>query len=200
MRELTIMRSRVLTVVTAASVWAAGLALGPVAARAGDLAAVEAKIAAEFPALDHIDPGKVDAMIKAGPQAGTPVLIFDVREESEFAVSRLPGARRVAPNADPAQFVNDISAEAKGKEVVFYCSVGKRSSTLASKAASGLTAAGVAGVHNLKGGIFRWSNEGRALEKGPTPVPGKASKSGVDVHPYNTRWGALIETPATSGN
>ncbi len=159
-----------------------------------DLTAVEAKIATEFPSLDHLDPHAFDAMVKAG----TPVMLFDVREENEFAVSRLPGARRIAPNSDPAQFVKDIAAEAKGKQVVFYCSVGKRSSTLASKAAAGLTEVGASGVHNLRGGIFRWSNEGRPLEKGPVAVPGKASNSGIDVHPYNSRWGALIEQPAAA--
>jgi rhodanese-related sulfurtransferase len=170
------------------------LSSAPVLCAADNLTEIEAKIAAEFPALDHMNADKLDAMVKAG----TPVMIFDVREENEFAVSRLAGARRVAPNSDPAQFVKDIATEAKGKQVVFYCSVGKRSSTLASKAAAGLTEAGAAGVHNLKGGIFRWSNEGRPLEKGPAAVPGKASNSGVDVHPYNSRWGQLIDTPAAA--
>ena len=157
------------------------------------LAAVEAKIAAEFPALDHMSPDALDGLMKSG----SGVIVLDVREESEYAVSRLAGARRVAPNADPAQFVKDIADEAKGKQVVFYCSVGKRSSTLASKSVQGLKDAGAAGVHNLSGGIFRWSNEGRALEKGPVSTPGKASNSGIVVHPYNSRWGALIETPAS---
>jgi rhodanese-related sulfurtransferase len=175
-------------------VGAATAMLGSIPASAGaknDLAVVEAKIAAEFPTLDHIGPDVLEGFIKAGK----PVLILDVREEAEYAVSRLVGARRVAPNSDAAQFVRDIAAEAKGKTIVFYCSVGKRSSTLASKSAAGLAEAGVAGVHNLRGGIFRWSNEGRPLEKGPASSPGKSSNSGVEVHPYNNRWGQMIDEP-----
>lgn len=155
-----------------------------------DLAAVEAKVVAQFPALNHMEPDALSAIISASQ----PVLIFDVREESEYAVSHLAGATRVAPNSDPAAFAASIAASAKGKAVVFYCSVGMRSSRLASKAAPHLMQSGAASVNNLRGGIFRWSNEGRPLEKGAA-APGKASNSGVTVHPYNASWGKLIEDP-----
>ena len=160
-----------------------------------DLAAVEAKVAAEFPALNHMQPDALAVMISSGQ----PVLIFDVREESEYAVSHLAGATRVAPNSDPAAFAASIAASAKGKAVVFYCSVGMRSSRLASKAAPHLMQGGAASVNNLRGGIFRWSNEGRPLEKGAA-TPGKASNSGVTVHPYNASWGKLIEEPKAAAH
>ncbi len=153
-----------------------------------DLAAVEAKVAAEFPSLTHLEPDALAAMIAAGQ----PVVVFDVREEGEFAVSHLQGATRIAPNADARSFVAEVAAIAKDKAVVFYCSVGMRSSRLASKAAPLLIAAGAKSVNNLRGGIFRWSNEGRPLEKGAA-APGKSSNTGVTVHPYNTSWGRLIE-------
>jgi len=155
-----------------------------------DLAAVEAKIAAQFPAVPNMQPDALAAKISAAE----PVLIFDVREEAEYAVSRLAGAVRVAPNADPAAFVASIAANAKGKTIVFYCSVGMRSSRLASAASPLLTAKWASSVNNLSGGIFRWSNEGRPLEKG-TASPGKASNSGIPVHPYNSTWGRMIEEP-----
>lgn len=160
-----------------------------------DLAAVEAKVAAAFPTLDHMEPEAFSALVSSGQ----PVMVFDVREEAEFAVSHLAGATRVAPSADPASFAASIAAAAKGKAIVFYCSVGMRSSRLASKAAPLLLKQGAASVHNLRGGIFRWSNEGRPLDKG-TAAPGKASNSGVTVHPYNTRWGRLIEEPAVAAH
>ena len=155
-----------------------------------DLAVVESKVAAEFPTLNHMEPDALTAQLSEGK----PILIFDVREEAEYAVSHLAGAARVAPNADPAAFVDSIAASAKGKIIVFYCSVGMRSSRLASKAAPLLMSQGATSVNNLRGGIFRWSNEGRPLEKG-SAAPGKASNSGVTVHPYNASWGKLIEEP-----
>lgn len=160
-----------------------------------DLAAVEAKVAAEFPTLNHMQPDALAAMVGAGQ----PVMIFDVREEAEYAVSHLAGATRVAPNTDPAAFVASIAAGAKGKSVVFYCSVGMRSSKLGSKAAPLLMSQGAASVNNLRGGIFRWSNEGRPLEKGAA-APGKSSNSGVTVHPYNASWGRLIEEPQAAAH
>ena len=155
-----------------------------------DLAAVEAKVAADYPALTHLEPSAFEALAASGKR----VLVFDVREEAEYAVSHLSGATRVAPDADPAQFVAGLGASVKDNAIVFYCSVGVRSSKLASKSAVLLMQQGAASVNNLRGGIFRWSNEGRPLEKG-TAAPGKASNSGVSVHPYNASWGRLIEDP-----
>ncbi len=160
-----------------------------------DLAAVEAKVAAEFPTLNQMEPDALAAMVSAGK----PVIIFDVREEAEYAVSHLAGATRVAPDADPAAFVASIAAAAKGKTIVFYCSVGMRSSKLGSKVAPLLMSQGAASVNNLRGGIFRWSNEGRPLEKG-SAAPGKSSNSGVTVHPYNASWGRLIAEPQAAAH
>jgi rhodanese-related sulfurtransferase len=185
---------------TCAAVWFAvvvSLAAMPLALAdaQADLAAVEAKVAAEFPTLNHMSPDALAAMVSDGK----PVIIFDVREEAEFAVSHLNGAQRIAPNADPAAFAASVAEAAKGKAVIFYCSVGMRSSRLASKAASLLLSQGAASVNNLRGGIFRWSNEGRALEKGAA-ASGKASNSGVTVHPYNASWGRLIAEPQLAGH
>lgn len=187
--------SRTLTIVIAllAPAW-----LGCAAALAdaqSDLAGVEAKIAAGYPMLTHLEPSAFEAMVASGK----PVMVFDVREESEYAVSHLAGATRVAPNSDAAEFVARLASGVKGKAIVFYCSVGVRSSTLASKAAALLVQQGAVSVSNLRGGIFRWSNEGRPLEKGAAS-PGKASNSGVPVHPYNASWGRLIEEPKAAAH
>ncbi len=175
-----------ITIMPAPSAWADAQA---------DLAAVEAKVASEFPMLTHMAPDALAAMVSEGK----PVVIFDVREEAEYAVSHLSGAQRVAPNSDPAAFAASVAETANGKTVVFYCSVGMRSSRLASKAAPLLMSQGAASVNNLRGGIFRWSNEGRPLEKGAA-APGKASNSGVPVHPYNASWGRLIAEPQSAAH
>lgn len=178
------------------AVWCAFVPATAQSEARSDLAAVEAKIAAQFPSLSHLEP---DAYV-ALAASGQPVIIFDVREEEEFAVSHLAGALRVAPNSDPAAFAASIAAEAKDKTVVFYCSVGMRSSRLASQAAPLLVKAGAASVHNLRGGIFRWSNEGRPLEMGAATASGKASNSGITVHPYNASWGKLIAEPTPAAH
>jgi len=107
-----------------------------------------------------------------------PPVILDVRQAEEFAVSHLPGARRVDPNAE-AGTVRELAAT--NVKVVVYCSVGYRSSELARR----LLKAGITNVFNLEGSIFQWANEGRAL----AGTNGPAAK----VHPYNERWGALLK-------
>ena len=107
-----------------------------------------------------------------------PPLLLDVRAEAEFAVSHLPGARRVEPKATSAELLPTLP---KGRPVVVYCSVGYRSSELATR----LLRAGQTNVVNLEGSIFQWANEGRALEAAAKPV--------TRVHPYNEKFGRLLK-------
>ena len=105
--------------------------------------------------------------LAGGPNRPAPALL-DVRTEAEFAVSHLPGALRIDPDASPAQVVAAIRPNTA---VVVYCSVGYRSSQLAKR----LQKAGVAGVSNLDGSIFQWANEGRLLHKAGEPAKVVAS-------------------------
>ena len=107
----------------------------------------------------------------------SPVLL-DVRAEAEFAVSHLPGARRVEPKATSAELLPTLPP---GRPVVVYCSVGYRSSELATR----LLRAGQTNVVNLEGSIFQWANEGRALEA--------TGKPATTVHPYNEKFGRLLK-------
>jgi rhodanese-related sulfurtransferase len=117
--------------------------------------------------------------------SGAPVVLFDVREEEEYQVSRLPGALRADPGAWTFRFVGQHGEAVKGKTVVFYCSVGVRSSKLAARVQGRLLEKGARAVYNLEGGVFRWHNDRRPLidANGPTPL----------VHPYDRHWGGLIE-------
>lgn len=161
------------------SAFAAGLAvIGP--AQGFTLDEVEKDVSADYPSVRHVLP-------KSVPMAQSPsngVLLLDVREEDEFAVSHLPGAIRVDPDMAPEDFMAKFASMAVGKQVVFYCSVGVRSSQMAERVGTQLSAAGAKGVANLSGGIFRWHNERRGLvsRQGPTDL----------VHPYNRKWGALV--------
>jgi rhodanese-related sulfurtransferase len=114
------------------------------------------------------------------------ILLFDVREPDEFAVSHLPGAIRLAPDTTAEAFLRDYGGRLDGITPVFYCSVGRRSNALAETVAaySKTHALSVVPV-NLRGGIFRWHNEAKPLvnEWGTTD----------QVHPYNWYWRRLLE-------
>ncbi len=112
-------------------------------------------------------------------------LVLDVREKDEYAVSHIPGARRVDPGIWHGPFMNRFGKLAKGKTVIFYCSVGERSSKLAKYVQDALKKNGTSKIYNLRGGIFAWHNEKRPLVsgKGPTDL----------VHPYDSYWGQLLK-------
>lgn len=155
----------------------AGVAAGPV--QAFSLDKVEKDVTQDYPSVEHVLP---DAIAGAAP--GGDVLLIDVREEAEFAVSHLPGALRADPDMDPDEFMRAFGDKVAGKQVLFYCSVGVRSSDLARRVGPQLADAGATGVANLSGGIFRWHNEQRTLMSGTAQTD--------LVHPYNRRWGKLI--------
>jgi rhodanese-related sulfurtransferase len=108
-----------------------------------------------------------------------PVILIDARAKEEFHVSHISGAKNIPYNSkDPLKHLINIKPE---NPIVVYCSVGYRSSILASK----LQTLGFIEIYNLEGSIFKWANEGRSLVQGQTTVH--------KVHPYNTQWGNLLE-------
>ncbi len=125
--------------------------------------AIKARIAKEFPNVKSISTADL-ATAKAKP------VLLDVRTAAEFAVSHLPGAQRVDPDAKTIALPRDTP-------IVTYCSVGYRSAKLAQR----LQEAGFTNVRNLDGSIFQWANEGRAIEPG------------TKVHPYDKKWGVLLD-------
>jgi 3-mercaptopyruvate sulfurtransferase SseA len=89
-------------------------------------------------------------------------------------------------------FLERYGAGVDGKAVVFYCSVGVRSSALAERVAQGLQAHGATAVDDLAGGIFAWHGEGRPLVD--------AQGSTDFVHPYDSSWGRLLARPDLARN
>ena len=132
--------------------------------------AIKARIAKEFP---NVKPISTAELAKAEPK---PVLL-DVRTAAEFDVSHLTGARRVDPEAAAASV-----ALPKDTPIVTYCSVGYRSAKFAQR----LHDAGFMNVRNLDGSIFQWANEGRPTEPS------------TKVHPFNKKWGALLDAALRS--
>lgn len=106
------------------------------------------------------------------------IILLDARTEAEFNVSHLPAAV-LASNTRMA--VNVLEANEPESIVVVYCSVGYRSSRLASE----LRRRGFENVFNLEGSLFQWANEGRPLYRGNERVH--------EAHPYDEEWGRLLD-------
>lgn len=134
------------------------------------LAAYSASLKAEFPDVATISTQDLSTR-KDSP------LLLDVREESEFTVSHLPGALRA--EKDVIAQLRQLGAN-KETSLVVYCSVGYRSALMARK----LQKAGFTNVRNLEGSIFAWANEGRSLVNADGPTTG--------VHPFSYKWGRYL--------
>lgn len=143
--------------------------------------AVDAAIAARHPDVPTVTTDALAAELDNGPAP----LLLDAREPAEYAVSHLPGARRVDPDADAATLAGALGGVDRDRPVVVYCSVGVRSAGVAAR----LETAGFSDVRNLEGSIFRWANEGRPLVRGGAESGAPADR----VHPYNATWGRLLD-------
>ncbi len=138
-------------------------------------AETEARIAETFPDVPAIETAALSELMQDPTHT---LVLLDVREPDEFAVSHLQGAVRVTSPDRAAALLSDVP---EGATVVAYCSVGYRSARLA----AALRDRGLGAVHNLGGSIFRWANEDRPLFRGDTPVR--------RVHPFDETWATLLE-------
>lgn len=100
-------------------------------------------------------------------------VLLDARSASEFAVSRIAGARRLEASV--------LAALPRDATIVVYCSVGYRSA----EAVERLRDLGFKDARNLDGGLFAWANAGRPLvnDAGATTL----------VHPYGLPWSLLLD-------
>ena len=112
------------------------------------------------------------------------IIVLDIREPKEYSVSRLPGAVWVNPNASAETALIQMG-DVRGKKIVVYCSVGRRSSIFAEREQTALLKMGATSVTNLERGIFGWHNEERTLvdANGTTDL----------VHPYDAVWKRYVE-------
>ncbi len=178
------MRKIALRLVAAAGIVGAAVTFWPLASNViagakSPLDKVEADVRVKFDDVTHVAPEDFRKKFAGRDD----VVVVDVRERSEYAVSRIPGAIRVNPGISGEALAAKLG-DLEGKTVVLYCSVGVRSSQLAEKADEVLATRGVKGVYNLSGGIFRWHNEKRPLRDavGQTDA----------VHPYNIWWSRYL--------
>jgi rhodanese-related sulfurtransferase len=136
------------------------------------------EITAKFNTVPQISTSELAAWL-ADPNREPPLLL-DVREPEEYAVSHLPDAIRISPDASADQLRDKIDLS---RPLVLYCSIGYRSSALAEQ----LIAAGAIQAMNLEGSIFKWANEGRPMLR---------DRSATNkVHPYNQRFARMLLKP-----
>lgn len=136
-----------------------------------------------YPQIAHTRSSALAAQMAAN----APLLLVDVRESDEYAVGHLANAERVDPGAPLTRVVAQLAVRAPGRDVLFYCSVGQRSSRMAAEVREAILNRGARSIHNLRGGVFAWHNEARPLfdRFGPTPF----------VHPFSRAWARLLDRP-----
>ncbi len=136
----------------------------------------EADVVSEHPAVDAIRPAEV-LLHQGGGQA---VLIVDARTPEEFEVSHLEGAVHLPDKDELLTYLEERQEPVD--LVVIYGALGYRSAKLA----DALAGSDVPDVASLKGGIFRWVNDGgTVVDQNGAPTPW--------VHPYNKHWGRLLK-------
>ena len=92
-------------------------------------------------------PAELDARRKRGEQ----LLLIDVREEAEYEIARIEGAQ-LLPLSRFDEWAASLDA---GVETVVMCHHGIRSAQVCAY----LARAGFEKLHNLAGGIDRWSHD-----------------------------------------
>lgn len=137
---------------------------------------VKEMIERDFPGVEHVSVDELNQRLQSGAQSR--LVLLDVREEAEYAVSHLPGAIRVSPGSEVSEYIDSLDPSTP---IVTYCSVGYRSSELAEK----LEQRGFTDVENLEGSIFEWANHGYRVERDGEEV--------YEVHPFDEQWGSLLK-------
>lgn len=97
--------------------------------------------------------------LKAKMDQGLSPLVIDVREESEFAAGRIPGARHLSKGIierDIEKTIPDVNAE-----IYLYCGGGFRSALTAHN----LQQMGYSNVISVDGGWSGWTGAGFEVEK-----------------------------------
>jgi sterol desaturase/sphingolipid hydroxylase (fatty acid hydroxylase superfamily)/rhodanese-related sulfurtransferase len=142
---------------------------------------IDHELRVDFPKVASITARELETLLY---QNNKPI-ILDIREADEFAVSHVQGAIRISPDASLEDILKATGPDLKNRTIIVYCSVGMRSTQLASRLYEGLKAQGADRIANLSGGIFGWHNDKRHLVQN--------TQTTSYVHPYNSRWGRLVK-------
>ena len=142
------------------------------------LATVHEELSQKFDEVSHLPAARLQSLT---PEQ---VLLLDVREAEEYAVSHLENAIQVDPGISNREFMRRFESSLPHKIVIFYCSVGYRSSDLAEDLQDRLMKKGATAVYNLEQGIFGWHNSAM-------PLVNNGGETSL-IHPYDDHWGRFL--------
>jgi rhodanese-related sulfurtransferase len=120
------------------------------------LCAIGEAVAAE---VHHINVAEGQRMLQ---QAGEKPVLLDVRTPQEFFEARIDGAKLLPTNLPTKTFYERLAALPKDQTYLVYCTVGSRSSQVASI----MSRSGFEKVYNLDGGIAEWYKRGYPILQG----------------------------------
>ena len=128
------------------------------------------RVLAAYGAINAVKTISSQELIKLSKKPN--LLLADVRQKKEFAVSHLRGS----------EWIENVNWELvdKNRPVVLYCTIGYRSI----KWAAALKQRGFHHLYNLNGGILRWKNEGHV-------VINQKNQPTDSVHVYSGLFGFL---------
>lgn len=109
------------------------------------------------------------------------VVILDTREDAEYEVSKIEGAKNVGYNDFSVEEISETIPN-NNTPIVVYCSLGIRSEEVGEK----LKKAGFTNVQNLYGGIFEWKNKGY-------PVFNTMNKETDSIHSFSKPWSKWLK-------
>ena len=107
-------------------------------------------------------------------------IILDSREEKEFAVGHIKGAKCVGYDDFDIKQLDGVDKNAK---IAVYCSIGYRSEKVTEK----LRKAGYVNAVNVYGSIFQWVNDGK-------PIYNREGEQVEQIHTYNRKWSKWVIT------
>jgi rhodanese-related sulfurtransferase len=111
------------------------------------------------------------------------VILWDARSPEEYAVSHLPNAGLAPLTLAEVKSKDTAQLEQLGSTpIVVYCSVGYRSARLIHR----IQKLKQVQMYNLEGSLFEWVNRGYPVYQGMEQTH--------SVHPYNSRWGRLLNS------
>lgn len=129
----------------------------------------------------EISPAVLNRVLEHG--AGD-YLIFDIRQPEEYEVGHIQNAIRVNPDMPAQAFERTFGENIRDKYLIFYCSVGFRSSVFVERVEIAALFHGAHSLASLRGGLFRWYKEGFPIYN----AHGRTDK----IHPFNVFWGLLL--------
>jgi len=135
--------------------------------RPADLNALHQGIISDYGQVNHMSAEAFDR------QNADDIILLDIREADEFAISHIAGTQRIDPEISTENLLTLLPKDLTDKTIIVYCSVGRRSTALAARAKAPLLAKGAADIVNLEGG--------------------SASGSTDYIHPYNEYWSRWVK-------